>query len=157
MKPPKDSLIDLNIAGLVPTEGGCATFLTDGEKTIMFYIDPSTGASINAALTDLKAPRPLTHDLFRSALRAFGGRVREMVITRMEDDVFYTSLVLEAENELLERQIIKLDARPSDAIALSVRDDAPMYMLASLWSTLPDVSDLLAKIKESGGPDDMPA
>jgi bifunctional DNase/RNase len=68
----------------------------------------------------------------------------------LEDDVYYARLILEAENEVMERKIVELDARPSDSVALAVRAEAPIYVVRSLWEQLPDVSQTLAELREQG-------
>jgi len=88
-------LLRVEPVALLPTQAGCAVFLGDGTKAIVFYIDPSIGASINAAMTGQTPPRPLSHDLFLLALEGFGATVSRMVITKVEDDVYYARLILE--------------------------------------------------------------
>jgi hypothetical protein len=124
-------------------------FLSDGKKVILIYIDPSIGAAINMALQQEKAPRPLTHELFHSVLGAFGAKVTRMIIVQADGDVFFARLFIQVENEIMERKIVELDARPSDSIALAVRDSAPIYVLENVWSELNDVSGLLEDMKNS--------
>ena len=152
----QESLIEVEVAGLVPTDAGCALFLGADNKVIMFYIDPATGSSINSALTNESPSRPLTHDLFVDTLEVFGAEVREVVIHAKVEDVFFAQLVLTAENELMEKQIMQLDARPSDAIALAVREDAPIFCRKSVWDQLPDVTDLLQRVKAEDSSPDLP-
>ena len=64
-------LIRVEPIALLPTQAGCAVFLGDGKKAIVFYIDPAVGASINASLSGHLSPRPLTHDLYLHTLQAF--------------------------------------------------------------------------------------
>ena len=85
-------LVRVEPVALLPTQAGCAVFLGDGDKSIVFYIAPAIGASINAALSDTKPPRPLTHDLFNDTLKAFGATVQRVVIVKVENDVFYARL-----------------------------------------------------------------
>jgi len=143
-------LVRVEPVALLPTQAGTAVFLGDGSKVIVFYIDPGVGASINAAMSGLKVPRPLTHDLLLLTLEAFGAEVQRMVITRLEDDVYYARLIIEAQNEIMERKIVELDARPSDCLALAVRAQAPMYVVGDLWESLPDVASTLAELREQG-------
>ncbi|MFT5906408.1 MAG: bifunctional DNase/RNase [Cryomorphaceae bacterium] len=151
----KQKMVKVEPVALLPTPSGCAVFLGDSEKVILIYIDPSIGASINMALQQEKAPRPLTHDLFHSVLDGFGAEVTRVVIVKADGDVFFARLFLQVENELTERKIVELDARPSDSIALAVRDSAPIYVLESVWSELNDVSGLLDDMKNSQSrPDD---
>ena len=65
-------LVRVEPIALMPTPAGCAVFLGDGTKCIVFYIDPGIGASINASLSGQIPMRPLTHDLYLLTLQAFG-------------------------------------------------------------------------------------
>ena len=143
-------LVRVEVVALLPTQAGTAVFLGDGSKVIVFYIDPAVGASINAAMTGMKPPRPLTHDLFLLTLEAFGAEIRRAVITKLEDDVYYARLIMEAQNEVMERKIVELDARPSDSVALAVRAEAPIYVVRDLWEKLPNVAKTLAELREQG-------
>ncbi|MEO5712769.1 MAG: bifunctional nuclease family protein [Luteolibacter sp.] len=145
------NLVRVEPIALLPTQAGCAVFLGDGNKAIVFYIDPAVGASINASLSGQLPPRPLTHDLFLLTLEAFGAKVSRAVIVRMDQEIYYARLILEAENEIMERKIIELDARPSDCLALVARCGAPFYVVRELWETLEDMSGVLAEMRESGG------
>ena len=136
---------------LMPTSAGCAVFLGDGEKVIVFYIEPAIGASINAVMAGVKPPRPLTHDLFSQMLDAFGAKVDRAVIVKVDGDIFYARLFVVAENEIMERKVVEIDSRPSDCLALAVRQDAPMFVRQQVWDELRDMSDVLAELKEKAG------
>jgi hypothetical protein len=112
------------------------------------------GASINASLSGQLPPRPLTHDLYLLTLQAFGAKVSRAVIVNMESEIYYARLILEAENEIMERKIIELDARPSDCLALAVRCGAPFYVVRPLWDSLEDMSGVLAEMRENDGEGD---
>jgi uncharacterized protein len=144
-------LVRVEPIALLPTQAGCAVFLGDGSKAIVFYIDPGVGASINTSLSGHQPPRPLTHDLYLLTLEAFGAKVTRAVIVRMENEVYYARLIIEAENEIMERKIIELDARPSDCLAIAVRCDAPVYVVRELWESLEDMSQVLAGMREQAG------
>ena len=111
-------LVRVEPVALLPTQAGCAVFLGDGKKVIVFYIDPSIGASINAVLAKAKPPRPLTHDLFSDVLTAFGAEVLHATIVRQEGEVFYSRLFLKAENELMERRLWSLMLDPATVLLL---------------------------------------
>jgi hypothetical protein len=136
-------LVRVEPIALLPTQAGCAVFLGDGRKAIVFYIDPAVGASINASLSGQLPPRPLTHDLFLLSLEGFGGRISRAVIVRMEEEIYYARLILEAENEIMERKIIELE----------VRCGAPFYVVRELWDKLDDMSGTLAEMREGRGED----
>ncbi|MDE0860467.1 MAG: bifunctional nuclease family protein [Akkermansiaceae bacterium] len=150
-----NELIRVEPIALLPTQAGCAVFLGDENKVIVFYIDPSIGASINAILAKAKPPRPLTHDLFTLTLEAFGAEVLHTTIVDVQGDVFYSRLYIKAENEIMERKIVELDARPSDCIAMAVRQQAPIFVVPEVWARLEDVSETLSDLRnqpsETGG------
>lgn len=143
-------LVRVEPVALLPTQAGCAVFLGDGKKVIVFYIDPGVGGSINVVLSGQKAARPLTHDLFLRMLEAFGGTVSRAVIVRMEQEVYYARLIVEAVNEIMERKIVELDARPSDCIALCARTGAPLFVVRELWDRLEDMADTLEEMRQQG-------
>ena len=143
-------LVRVEPIALMPTQAGCAVFLGDGAKVIVFYIDPGVGASINTVLSGQTVPRPLTHDLFLHMMEGFGAKILRIIITRMENDVYYARLIAEASNELMERKIVELDARPSDCLALAVRCGCPMYVVRALWDRLEDMSETLDEMRRQG-------
>ena len=153
-------LVRVEPIALLPTKAGCAVFLGDGQKCIVFYIDPNVGASINACLSGQAPPRPLTHDLYLLTLQAFGAKVSRAVIVRVDHDIYYARLILEAQNEIMERKIVELDARPSDCLAIVARCGAPLYVVRELWEILEDMSNVLRDLRENGdndgnGPSDL--
>lgn len=132
----------------MPTQAGCALFLGDGTKVISFFIDPSIGSSINNVLAGQVSERPLTHDLFLMALESFGAKLMRTIIVTMTDEVYYARVIFQVENELQEKKIVELDARPSDCIALAVRAHCPMFVVADLWHSLTDVSATLEEMRK---------
>ncbi len=144
-------MVKVEPIALLPTPSGCAVFLSEGTKVILIYIDPAIGAAINMGLQGEEALRPMTHDLFHGVLGAFGAEVTRVIIVDEEDEIFFARIFIEIENELSHKKIIEVDARPSDSIALAVRDKAPIYVLKKVWSKLNDVSDLLEDMKRSHG------
>jgi bifunctional DNase/RNase len=144
------SLVRVEPVALLPTQAGCAVFLGDGSKAIVFYIDPAVGASINASMAGQTPPRPMTHDLFLLALESLGAEVRRVVIVSVEEDIYYARLIFEAQNEIMERKIVELDARPSDCLALAVRCGAPVFVVQEVWDALPDMAAVLEEMREKG-------
>ncbi len=147
--------VRVELIALLPTQAGCAVFLGDGSKVILFYIDPAVGLSINAVMTGQKPPRPLTHDLYMFTLQAFGAQVSRVVIHAVEGDVFFARLILTAENEIMEKKIIELDARPSDCLAIAARAEAPLYVTRAVWDSLEDRSSFLEQMKIQGDIDQL--
>ncbi len=75
-------------------------------------------------------PRPMTHDLLANLIRTLDGEVQRVVITELRDDVYYALIWMEHSGEL-----ISLDARPSDALALALRTDCPIFLSAQILRT----------------------
>ena len=72
-----------------------------------------------------------------------------VVINDFSDTVYYARLIIEAENELEERKIIEIDARPSDSIALAVQAGAPSLVVSQVWEAVEDMSIVLNKMEEN--------
>ena len=147
------NLVRVELIALMPTQAGCAVFLGDGSKVILFYIDPVVGLSINGVMSGHKAPRPLTHDLYMLTLQAFGAQVSRVVINAVDGDVFFARLILTAENEIMEKKIIELDARPSDCLAIAARAGAAIYITQDVWNSLEDRSSFLEQMRTDQEPE----
>lgn len=145
-------LVRVEPVALLPTPAGCAVFLGDGKKVIVFYIDPAIGASINAVLAGTIPPRPLSHDLFLQTLDAFGAEVLHTTIVKQEGEVFFARLIIKAENEIMEKKIVELDARPSDCLALAVRHEAPIFVVPEVWEKLEDMGETLESLRSQENP-----
>ena len=91
--------------------------------------------NIAIPIQGVNPPRPLTHDLLKSAIEALGGKIEEIVITDLKDNTYYAEIHIKQDGRL-----ITLDARPSDAIALAVRCDMPIYIDIKLTEFTYDVS-----------------
>ncbi|PID68106.1 MAG: hypothetical protein CR968_03240 [Flavobacteriia bacterium] len=122
------SLIQLNIKGISFSQsqsGAYALVLNEmrGKRTLPIVIGPFEAQSIAIALEDsLKPPRPLTHDLITSLAEIYNFTIKQVIIHKLIDGVFYSSLICEKDKV---EEII--DSRTSDAIALAVRFNAPIY------------------------------
>ena len=122
------SLIRLNIKGISYSQtqsGAYALILSeeDGERKLPIVIGAFEAQSIAIALEkDIRPPRPLTHDLFKNVFNSFNVIVKQVIIHKLVDGVFYASLICENNDK---EEII--DARTSDVIALAVRFSAPIF------------------------------
>lgn len=96
-------------------------------RIIPIWIGPAEAAQIGMALEHVKFARPMTHDLFLDALTNLDARIDSMVITEAKGQMFFSQLILNQGGRL-----IHLDARPSDAVSLALRQDAPMYVEESV-------------------------
>ena len=122
------SLVRLNIKGISYSQtqnGAYALILSevDGERKLPIVIGAFEAQSIAIALEkEIRPPRPLTHDLFKSFSDRFDIVVKQVIIHKLVDGVFYSSLI--CERDKIEEII---DARTSDAIALALRFDSPIF------------------------------
>ncbi|MDB4170651.1 MAG: bifunctional nuclease family protein [Polaribacter sp.] len=122
------SLIKLTIKGISYSQtqsGAYALVLSemDGTRTLPIIIGAFEAQSIAIALEkEIRPPRPLTHDLFKTFSDRFSIQIQQVIIHKLVDGVFYSSLICEKEGV---EEII--DTRTSDAIAIAVRFEAPIY------------------------------
>jgi bifunctional DNase/RNase len=93
------------------------------DRYLFIWIASAEASAIAMELQGSTSPRPLTHDLLKSVIREMGGKVTSIVITDLVDDVFYARLVIDVNGRHAE-----VDSRPSDAIALAVREKAPIFV-----------------------------
>jgi bifunctional DNase/RNase len=143
------SVVEVRVRALIPTGSGCAVFLGNEEKIFVIYVDPSVGSAIGMFVNGQEKERPLTHDLMALLLEAVGARVERVIINDLKSGTYFGRLIITAENEIHQRKIIELDARPSDCIALATQQRAPIYVSQSVWDEVEDMTDVLEKIQES--------
>lgn len=99
----------------------------DGDRQLPIIIGSAEAQSIALKLKDIKAPRPLTHDLFTSCMTVFGISISEVLIYRAHEGVFYSYIYFRKDFS-----DVRMDARTSDAIALAVRCNCPIYIYESI-------------------------
>ncbi|NLN15879.1 MAG: bifunctional nuclease family protein [Firmicutes bacterium] len=99
--------------------------ITDAEERgfIPILIGPAEANAITIQMEGIKPPRPITHDLLKNILDGFGAKVSRVVITELKDETYYARIYLKTG-----KGEIDIDARPSDAIALALRTDAPIFI-----------------------------
>jgi bifunctional DNase/RNase len=118
------------------SDHGPVVLLKAEDRVIPIFVDATVAGSIQAALTGQKLSRPLSHDLMRTILDSFGGKVTQTVIT-LKDGVFRGALTV-----VLNDKTKVFDGRSSDAIALAVHFKAPIVvgrdLLDSTGKTMPD-------------------
>ena len=93
------------------------------DKYLPIWIGPSEAASISLALQKERFERPLTHDLLVTVVDGLEAKISRVVITGQRDNTYYAKMYLTREN-----QVIGIDARPSDSIAVALRADAPIFV-----------------------------
>ncbi len=143
------SVIEVRVRALIPTGSGCAVFLGTEEKVFVIYVDPTVGSAIGMFISGQAKERPLTHDLMALLLEAVGAKVERIVINDLKNGTYFGRLILSAENEIQQRKIIELDARPSDCIAMAAQQRAPIYVSEDVWNEVEDMTEVLEKIEQS--------
>ena len=94
----------------------------DSDRYLPIWIGPAEADAIAVKLQDVSVPRPLTHDLLHSVLESLGAAVEHIVVTDLNNDTFYAKIIIKSDGHEVE-----VDSRPSDALALAVRTQVPIY------------------------------
>lgn len=94
----------------------------DGERMLPIWIGPGEASAIAMELAGMKFARPLTHDLAASLVRSLGGTLQRVVITRVQENTYYAEMLIQRGDE-----VISIDARPSDSIAIALRLQARLF------------------------------
>lgn len=94
----------------------------ESDRYLPIWIGPAEADAIAVRLQDVSVARPLTHDLLRNLIEQLGARVAYIVVSDLSNDTFFARIVLDVNGETME-----VDSRPSDAIALAVRVEAPIF------------------------------
>jgi len=146
------SLIKLTIKGISYSQtqtGAYALVLSEleGSRTLPIIIGAFEAQSIAIALEkEIRPPRPLTHDLFKTFSDRFSIEVKEVIIHKLVDGVFFSSLICEKDGV---EEVI--DARTSDAIAIAVRFEAPIFT----YENILDKAGVFLKIEDELGLNDL--
>ena len=94
-----------------------------GDRVLRIFIGAPEAAAIALEMRGESPPRPMTHDLLKHLLAGLGGTLRRVTITGLKDNTYFAELLV-----YRGEQIIEIDARPSDGIALALRTDAPIFV-----------------------------
>jgi uncharacterized protein len=144
------TVIEVQVRAVLPTSGGCAVFLGNNDKVFIIYVDQTVGSAITMFMRDISKERPLTHDLMGHLMTAVGAHVERIIINDLKNATYYARMIIAAENELQQKKIIELDARPSDCIAMATQQKAPIYVSQEVWDEVDDMSDVLRKMEDEG-------
>jgi uncharacterized protein len=120
--------IEVKIRALMmdPNSGTPIIILKDVQSDTMLpiWVGAYEANAIALEIEKIAPPRPMTHDLLRNLLTQLGVQVERVVVTRLQDNTFFA----EIEMRNSEGSLMRLDSRPSDAIALALRADCPIYV-----------------------------
>ena len=105
---------------------------TDGERILPIWIGPGEAQAIRRILSEEPFPRPLTHDLLVLIVEGLRAKVTRVVIADLRENTFYATVLVERDADVL-----SIDARPSDSIAVALRARAPIYVNEKLLQPPP--------------------
>jgi bifunctional DNase/RNase len=146
----KNDVVPVQIRGILPANSGCAVFVGNDEKVFVIQVEHNMGAIIGMFLRDTPKERPLTHDLMNNVFKGFNISVERAIITELKNSTYFARLILKQQNEL-GTKLVEIDARPSDCLALATAQKRPVFVTASLFGQVEDMSKWLEEINENGG------
>ncbi len=112
----------------------------EGERILPIWIGPNEAQAIRRILSEESFPRPLTHDLLQLIVEGLKAKVTRVVIADLRENTFFASVFVERETEVL-----SIDARPSDSIAVALRAKAPIFVNEKLLQPPPQPEEEEAK------------
>lgn len=95
----------------------------DGQRVLPIWVGVFEANAIALQIENVSTPRPMTHDLLRNVIHDLRGSVQKIVVCDLRENTFYALIYL-----LVDGEVVAIDARPSDAIALALRARAPIYV-----------------------------
>lgn len=119
-------LVDILGLSTSPASGGAYALIlreVSGNRRLPIIIGAAEAQSIALEMEGIKPPRPLTHDLMKNIIGAFGGELTDIIIDDLRDGTFYAKLNIDSQ---------QIDSRPSDAIALAVRYGAHIFVASAV-------------------------
>jgi len=120
-------MIQVKVSGLIVDDNSKSPVVIlqeiDGDRYLPIWIGPFEAQAIANEIQGKRFPRPLTHDLLAATIGSLKAQVTRIVINDLREKTFYASIIIEREDE-----VVSLDARPSDSIALAVRAGAPIFV-----------------------------
>lgn len=127
-----DKKVELQVVSISNSQAQVGAFAlvlgeVEGERQLPIIIGPTEAQATSLYLKGMKTPRPLTHDLFYTCINVLGATLLRVLIYKAVDGVFYSYLYIKRDEE-----IIRIDARTSDAIALAVRADCAIFIYESI-------------------------
>jgi uncharacterized protein len=126
--------VEMKIRGLLmdPLTNTPIVILRDsGSETVLpIWVGVYEANAIALEIEKVSTPRPMTHDLIKNVLAGLDARVHKVVVTELKDDTFYAVIWMEREGK-----IISVDSRPSDALALALRVDCPIFVEEEVLKT----------------------
>lgn len=147
-------MVPLEVIGVSQADptGFPVVLLRNGNRVLPILVGMPEASAIQIVLIGESPPRPLTHDLICNLLAGMRGSVQSVVIYKLENDIFYAHLNIEQRNLNGQvEQVLKVDTRPSDGIAIAVRTQCPIFAADEVM----DAAGQDASIVTEGDEDEM--
>lgn len=142
--------VEMKIRGLLmdPVSNMPIVVLKDvnGTAILPIWVGIYEANAIALEIEKVATPRPMTHDLIRNLLFGLEAGVKKVVVSDLKEDTFYAVIWVEKNGEL-----ISVDSRPSDALAIALRLDCPIYVAETVLKT----SKSVAAVAEAGGNEEL--
>ena len=130
----------------------------EGQRVLPIWVGIFEANAIALQMENVSTPRPMTHDLLRNVIEDLKGQVTKVLISDLKDNTFYALIYVEVAGDL-----VAIDARPSDAIALALRTHAPIFVEETVIDNAKGIdfgtekadSDRLQKWLESLDPEEL--
>ncbi|MFH1092649.1 MAG: bifunctional nuclease family protein [Candidatus Omnitrophota bacterium] len=104
----------------------------EGQRQMPIIIGVAEAAAIKMKVSNIRPPRPLTHDLLKNIIDQLGASLKSVIINKIEGNTFYAQLLIKTAQD----KIINIDARPSDSIALALRTETPIFVEEEVFKKL---------------------
>ena len=144
------NIVEVRVNGLILEQKNQQNIVilreVEGERILPIWIGPGEAQAIRRILSEETFPRPLTHDLLHLIVEGLKAKIARVVIADLRENTFYASIFVERESEVL-----SIDARPSDSIAVALRAKAPIFVNEKLLQPPPQQEE------ESAEPGEEPA
>ena len=127
-------LIPIEFNGIVQSQNYTVFILGNQERQFAIYTSPHVGKSLKT-LPDKRKKRPYTHELIHCVFSGFDIHIIQVVITDVQDSLYFASLFVEQEIAG-KRRILEIDARPSDCLTLALGNNAPIYCTKKVFANI---------------------
>ncbi|WP_419779119.1 bifunctional nuclease family protein [Maridesulfovibrio sp.] len=145
-------MVEMQVYGLAvenDTETPVLVLKSEEQGLVLpIWIGAMEAMAISMVLNEVSFPRPMTHDLLLSTVATFGGEVVSVDIVDIEQGTFYAEIMVRKDGEL-----VAIDSRPSDAVALAVRADCPVRVAQKVLDVA-GTKDIAEKVEEKSGWED---
>jgi bifunctional DNase/RNase len=145
-------MIEVKINGLFLTQNQASGVILKeikGERTLPIIIGEYEAQSIALGLEKIKPPRPITHDLTLSMLESLMAKIEKIEVTELKDNTYYAIIYIRQNSTIFE-----IDSRPSDALALAVRKNIPIYVAEEVMEKGAYTAEEVKNVEET--PSDIP-